>query len=246
MTESEWVTCTDPARILDFLKGKVSERKMRLFACACCRRVWQLLDERKRTAVEMVERAANEEDMLGNLATAAMNTQLVAHRASQAGIIGLPEWFSVAEGLLSGETEATKRLVCWIAGLIRGICNDTDAASRALLGDEIRAARVAWAAAQSAKSLEMILQCNLLREILGNPFRPVKTEPSWLTETVLSLATVAYEERSLSSGELDNSRLAIIADSLQEAGCTNADILEHLRSNGVHIRGCWVLDLIRG
>jgi hypothetical protein len=82
------------------------------------------------------------------------------------------------------------------------------------------------------------------RCIFGNPFRPVSVNPAWLTPTVTNLATAAYEERALPSGELDTARLTVLADALEEAGCDNADILEHLRSPGPHVRGCFALDAL--
>jgi hypothetical protein len=60
----------------------------------------------------------------------------------------------------------------------------------------------------------------------------------------VSLAQAAYDERNLPSGHLDNARLAVLSDALEEAGCTDADILSHLRSPGLHVRGCWALDLV--
>jgi hypothetical protein len=86
----------------------------------------------------------------------------------------------------------------------------------------------------------------LARDIFGNPFRPASVEPEWITPTITNLATAAYDERVLPSGELDPARLAVLADALEEAGCDNADILSHLRSPGPHVRGCWVVDLLLG
>ena len=80
---------------------------------------------------------------------------------------------------------------------------------------------------------------NLLREIFGNPFRPVSLARSWLTPNVLALAQTIYEERAFD-------RLPILSDALLDAGCDNPDILDHCRSPGPHVRGCWVVDLLLG
>src|SRR5262245_63965209 len=62
MTEKEWLTCTDPRPMLPFLKDKVSARKLRLFLCAECRRIWHCLkDQRSREAVEVAEKFADGE-----------------------------------------------------------------------------------------------------------------------------------------------------------------------------------------
>src|SRR3954454_8794442 len=56
MTEVEWLGCADPEPMLLHLRGQANDRKMRLFACACCRRIWHLLeDERTRTLVDVIE-----------------------------------------------------------------------------------------------------------------------------------------------------------------------------------------------
>ena len=89
-------------------------------------------------------------------------------------------------------------------------------------------------------------QSCLVRDIFGNPFRPVKIHPSWLTPPVMTLARGVCDERLLPTGHLDPDRLAVLSDALEEAGCDDADILEHLRSPGPHVRGCWVVDLLTG
>jgi hypothetical protein len=93
---------------------------------------------------------------------------------------------------------------------------------------------------------ERTAHCVLLRDIVGNPFRPVPINPAWQTPTVVALAQAAYDNRILPAGTLEPARLAVLADALEEAGCDNADILTHLRQAGEHVRGCWPIDLLLG
>ncbi len=78
---------------------------------------------------------------------------------------------------------------------------------------------------------------HILREQLGNPFRPYRLETTWRTETVLALAEGIEADRAFD-------RMPILADALEEAGCDERPMLDHLRGPGPHARGCWVLDLI--
>jgi hypothetical protein len=55
-----------------------------------------------------------------------------------------------------------------------------------------------------------------------------------------------YDARDLPSGHLDAHRLAVLADALTDAGCTDQNILAHCRGPGPHVRGCWVIDLLLG
>jgi hypothetical protein len=85
-------------------------------------------------------------------------------------------------------------------------------------------------------------QCILLRELFGNPFRPITLDLSWLSwneGTNPKLAQAIYDSR-------DFTDMPILADALEEAGCTDQDILVHCRSRGEHVRGCWVIDLVLG
>ena len=99
---------------------------------------------------------------------------------------------------------------------------------------------------KATRRLSLLKQTRLLRCMFGNPFRPVSINPVWLTPTVSNLAQSAYDERIMPSGELDPSRLAVLSDALEESGCDDEEILNHLRSPGPHVRGCWVLDLLLG
>jgi hypothetical protein len=97
---------------------------------------------------------------------------------------------------------------------------------------------------------EKVRICHLLRDLFGPlPFRPVSVEDGWLTwnaGAVRRLAEAAYQERELPAGTLDTGRLGVLADALEEAGCTDADLLGHLRGPGPHVRGCWAVDLLSG
>lgn len=84
-----------------------------------------------------------------------------------------------------------------------------------------------------------LLHCQRIRDIFGNPFRPVSVDPSWRTSNVLALAQQMYDTR-------DFSPMPILGDALQDSGCENDDILNHCRSDGPHVRGCWVVDTLLG
>jgi hypothetical protein len=93
-----------------------------------------------------------------------------------------------------------------------------------------------WAGDSKA---EAEAQCDLLREVFGNPFRPVTIDPNWLTSDVLALATGIYDERAFD-------RMPILHDALLDAGCTSEEVLAHCRQPDGHCRGCWVIDLLLG
>ncbi len=83
-------------------------------------------------------------------------------------------------------------------------------------------------------------QADLIRCVFGNPFRPVTFDPQWRTSTAIALAKGMYDSR-------DFSPMPILADALQDAGCENADILNHCRDEkATHVRGCWVVDIVLG
>jgi hypothetical protein len=246
MTEAEWLAATDLYAMREALRaaGEATERRLRLFAAACCRRMWPLLaDPRSRAAVEWMERDADQESSdldADRIATAAE----AAHADAE-----------VPDGEPPGREEQATRIAVRNAawGVSRAVSGVLEGGIHLCLavGDVERAAAyAAWASRPGATGrAEEAVQCRLLRCLCGpRLFRSVRLDRAWLSwnaGTVARLAASAYEERSLPSGELERTRLAVLAEALEEAGCADPDILGHLREQGgVHVRGCWVVDLL--
>ena len=221
MTEAEWLVCANPESMLHSLMGAAGERKSRLFAVACCRRVWgDIRDAACRAAVEATERfvegAETEEGRRRRHGRAE-----AAHGACYAEFGHDHPATRAAFAAMSASAHAMP----WLVGY-----NVRTAAAMAAKG----AADLA-----PDRGVEGAEQAALLRDIFGNPFRPVSADPPWFTADVVALAAGIYEERAFD-------RLSILADALQDAGCDDVDLLDHCRQPGEHVRGCWVIDLLLG
>jgi hypothetical protein len=91
MTEPEWLACGDPPSLLNSRFGRASERKMRLFGCACCRQVWDLLaEECFRRAVEVAERFADGGADKRELIAARKASGAALERSGLGGVVGRP------------------------------------------------------------------------------------------------------------------------------------------------------------
>jgi hypothetical protein len=238
MTEAEWFAATDPEQMLEFFGGKASERKLRLFACGCCRRVWHLLtDNESRAAVEVAERFADGLVPKRHLSA--------ARSRARRWIPSFPDgasyivWQAAFEKLPTVIGSIARRTI-YCAAAHRG-SSDVKRESvfmkllRVALANPFRPVTIN--PCSSGVEQESAAVTALLREIVGNPFRPNTLNPSWLTSTVLALAQQMYDSRGFSP-------MPILADALQDAGCENEDILNHCRQPGEHVRGCWVVDHI--
>ena len=147
-----------------------------------------------------------------------------------------------AEWLACTEPAEMFRCIGWQPGIIRR-------KSPTFAYEVFRHGPAAAGAAAEAVPNEPPMQAALIRDLFGNPFRLVAISPAilaWHDSTVVRLAQAAYDERHVTAGTLDNTRLLILADALEEAGCADPDILTHLRGSGPHVRGCWVVDLLLG
>jgi hypothetical protein len=214
VNEAEWNACTDPDALLGFLRERISRRKVRLFAVACCRRIWHLLeDDRSRHAVLTSERYADGLVRRKELAESRKGALAIV-----ADSVGTPAAFAA--------TSAARPVVApaWVALLAR----------HAVAGGE---------GVPRGPDKERTAQAVILRDVIGNPFRPAPAVPATLLTRnggcLVSLAQSLYEERRFED-------LPVLADALEEAGCTDPDILSHLRGPGPHVRGCWVLDILLG
>jgi hypothetical protein len=229
MTEAEWLRCTDPGPMLEFLRGRAGERKLRLFACACCRRVWHLLtDERSRRAVEMMERDADGAAGTEDLYLAFVGAEAVANRRT-----------TEAEG--AAEEAAASAAFAALNATLPDAARAADYCAANVASAAYHAATAAGAPSAAAqRAAERLAQVRLLWEVVGNPFRPPALSANvlaWNDGTLSRLARAIHDECAFN-------RLPILADALEDAGCDDADILTHCRGPNIHVRGCWVVDLL--
>src|SRR5689334_21554987 len=168
MTAAEWLACTDPRKMLALLHGKASERSLRLFVCACCRRMWDWLSEaRSRQAVEMAERYADGEVDDGEL----FGASLLAQNAAE---------MLMASAVTAGEeAQASAAFAAWRATLHGDEIADYASSNVRSAAFHAATANNALSAAD-ARDAAPLMQTHLLRDIFGNPFRPVPISPSWL------------------------------------------------------------------
>jgi hypothetical protein len=220
MTETEWLTCVEPRAILFLRAARLSDRKKRLYLVACCRSIWSCIKvEKSKEAVSVAERFAD-----------GLASESELREAYEAAVtISNAPWNFVYSH--PGIPQS---------GLIMRVGNALVAATNSVSPEWAFNAGPNAAYAVVDADQELAKQAHLLRDIFGNPFRPVTFDPKWRTTTALALAQGIYDERAFD-------RLPILADALQDAGCDNDDILTHLRDTTTpHVRGCWALDLVLG
>ena len=227
MTEEEWLYGVDAPAMLEYWRGLLpnaeqmtkradidrAPRKLWLFAIATCRRLEHLFKhEWHGFALDEMEAVADQPERRGGVRCAVMETY---HETAKARHHDNPH---IDSAVLS--------TVKWLE-YARGLSEAMDRGSRAL--------KVAW----GNRPFPVATNANLVRDIVGNPFRPVAFDPAWRTEAAVGIAAKMYDER-------DFRAMPILADALEEAGCDSGDILSHCREPGVHVRGCWVADLVLG
>ena len=222
MTEAEWDTGEDPTLLVDALRNRASERKLRLFGVLCCRQAWDFVaDPPPRRVLDAAEVHADG-TLCEDERRAAELEALDAYEREleREDEFGLPVGEMVR---LIATTAYTADDALGIASYVPVLARYGERATFQGIVDDLRAE-----------------QCLFIRELFHNPFRPVPFPPAWRTDTAVALARAMYEAREFSA-------MPILADALQDAGCDCADILAHCRDASLtHVRGCWVVDLVLG
>jgi hypothetical protein len=242
MTPEDWFAAIEPASLMRaFREGpslskrqqELHARRLRLFACAAVRQVWNLLANEARSAVQTSERFAQGRATLTDLLAVAIrsrNNWVTAEQlalASALGATSLPQ-----EGLVASTFNAEE-----------GSRNAARAVAIRDVGPAPpgRPTTNEWHAAWNAAfSGARAVQADYFRDIFPPPDYKANRDPQWLTSTVLALARQMDE-----SG--DFSAVPILADALQDAGCEDETILKSCRAKGNnHVRGNWVVELVLG
>jgi hypothetical protein len=227
MSEEEWLSGVDPTPMLEFVHGNASDRKFRLFACACCRSVWSLVvEERWRKAVEIAEEFADH----------ACSSERLKEGWDAEGVTAVGH-------AIDGATAADARWGAdWAAK--NAVQAATEFNLRDLKPPNSREKMREWRMRrlereESGEQSERTIQATRLRDIFGNPFRLATFDPSLRVRNVIGLAKSMYDERAFD-------RMSELGDALDRAGCRDEAILSHCREPNEHVRGCWVVDLVLG
>jgi hypothetical protein len=246
LTEEDWRTSADPWRMLRHLQQhqRISRtpggaRRLRLLAVAFCRRFEQLMDEPCRTAVALAERYADGKVRKAELEAAGAEAEEVERAANeQIRMLNSPrdatDWVPFHRvRMLAGMARGSTRT----HGLLRWVQLVASSAAHVLTYDQALDSQKMGEAFRP----EAATQAELIRDVFGNPFQPTPAvDNAWLAWNhgiIDKMARVIYDERAFD-------RMPVLADALEEAGCTDADILAHCRRSSPHTRGCWLIDLL--
>ena len=245
MTETEWLECFAPEPMLIYLGERASPRKRRLFACACVRRIWPLLNDRLRQAVKVAERFADG----GISPKIVQKAQRLASRLREereAAEQRAGTWKARAARAAAQAVEALfleQEPILMRPRDIReppDVVSATRTARTAARAAEAQRERETPAALESIRRLHVLDAVELVREIFGNPFRPTTFDPNWLRwkdDLVPKMAHVIYRKRCFRN-------VPLLAEALEAAGCSDTEVLAHCRAPVEHVRGCWVVDAV--
>lgn len=235
MTEIDWQTTTTGAYdLLRYIRTRTTSRKLQLLMCAACRLIVEHLPaERTLPILIGLEQYAEGEVPLETFRQVTTAAQRLERETD-------------------GDDPSTPKYLA-IKALRAAVSSPLDVAlHRVIENVESVAGRDAGEglgrAARGKRHGEI---CDLFREIIGNPFAPRTAVPTWMQPTERStpgwLIRVSETARRIAVAihrDQAYDRFPILADALEEEGCTDDELLLHLRLPGSHVRGCWALDLV--
>jgi hypothetical protein len=226
MTEAEWLACDDPRAMLTHVRESTCDRRLRYLMVTPVLRVIQRLGgKHSQHHIKLLEQYA-----AGELSRTELTGQWGDHRkrCNAFDVFGFPWGDYPSRTLFDDTSEAA----LWF--LRRFLPEEI-----ILHGDDAtwHAADASMGGTSARRALNIL--AGDIRDIFGNPFRPVAFSPAWRTETTVALASGIYAERAFD-------RMPILADALEEAGCDHPDVLAHCCGPGPHVRGCWVVDGVLG
>lgn len=233
MTEEEWLNARDGSELLEFLAEDLpqSDRKMRLAACACCQRVAKFIGSADFTRLLRLTEITADVPSQDSERVFIRGTLRSAWLVAVAGRPFYEAADAACEAFLHAAEPAKPHFWNFRSH------NDLHYAAWAALSAQNAVG--ADKPGNLAEVKEAAAQCDLVRDIFGNPFRPVTLDPRWRTSDTVGLARAIYDDRMFE-------RLPILADALMDAGCEDEQIISHCRGDGPHVRGCWVVDLVLG
>lgn len=216
MTEQTWLSTADYVAMLEFVRKKATYRKLRLFVCNVCRHFFQdVMTDVHREAILVAERYAD--DLASKQEVARADRQVWKTPGARAT--------DALRWALHGRPKVAVLEVLSTGAFPRDpkVCRYEGEPPTPPFDS----------------ALPLVVPC-LIRDCFDNPFQPAETAPEWLgyqDKAVVRMAQSIYEQGSFGD-------LPILADLLEEAGCNSTAILSHCRESDLHMRGCWVIDLL--
>jgi hypothetical protein len=228
VNEDLWLTSRHPYHMLEYLRRsrryRPTRRKLHLFACRCVRRIRGLLAfAESEKAIVVAERFADDKTTPDQLHSARVAAQRAVKSVELEDGPGARSAARAAMALTHDPPNVGRRAIPLAINRTERVISQVISSLPDL----------------HSVAVEHHAQADLLRCIFGNPFASLLIEPGWRTSAVIDLATAIYDQRAFKT-------MPILADALEEAGCTDVDLLQHCRGPGPHGRGCWVVDAILG
>jgi hypothetical protein len=268
MTEAEWLSCNDLIPMLIYLRGevepfdeepdtrprlltcdgplvfgdgkRVSKQRLGWFAYECCKKWWELpLDALSRHLVFRYETFLVSDGSWEEFESAFSRLWDAAATGAKPLITTMCDWSLTPFGMANLAED-----LAWVTACYRHRERIEEFERTASEDDRFSWGFFGYDFPEFGATVSDVRRPfpTTLREVVGNPFRSIGVDPSWLVwneGTVVKLAHSIYNERAFA-------RMPILGDALLDAGCEQGDILDHCRQKLQHHRGCWLLDLLTG